>query len=288
MPVESIAPAFTGAPIPLPDSRSRLIRWRWAVADAFTIAGRDLAHWRRRPGAVIANTLLFPIMIVLMFGYLLGGAMQVPGGGDYREFLLPGMFAMTMVFGIGTTMVAVSSDAARGITDRFRSMPMSASAVVTGRGIADMLNSTVALAVLVICGLAIGWKPERGLGHTAAALGLLLLLRFAFLWIGVYLGLLFHANPEAVTGVRTLEFPIGFLANPFIPLATMPAWLGFLAAWNPLSSTTTAVRALFGNPTGDDAGWVAQHATLMAIVWPLLLIAVFLPLSIHRYRHLAR
>ncbi|MBL1076263.1 ABC transporter permease [Nocardia sp. 2] len=282
------APSYTGTPIPLSDTPSRLRRLRWAVADACTVAGRDLAHWRRRPGAVIANTLLFPIMIVLMFGYLLGGAMNVPGGGDYREFLLPGMFAMTMVFGIGTTMVAVSSDAARGITDRFRSMPMSASAVVAGRALADMLNSAVALAVLILCGLAIGWEPGRGLGASAAAVGLLLLLRFAFLWIGVYLGLVFHADPEAVTGIRTLEFPIGFLANPFIPIATMPAWLGVIAAWNPLSSTTSAVRELFGNPTGDDGSWIAEHAMLMAVVWPLALIAVFLPLSIHRYRHLGK
>lgn len=262
-------------------------RMAWAVSDAITLARRDLAHWQRQPGVVIANTLLFPIMIVLMFGYLLGGAMTVPGGGDYREFLLPGMFAMTMVFGIGTTMVAVSSDAARGITDRFRSMPMSSSAVLVGRALADMLNSTIALAVLIGCGLAIGWYPHNGLGNALAAAGLLLLLRFAFLWIGAYLGLLFHADPEAITAVRTLEFPIGFLANPFVATATMPAWLGAIAAWNPLSSTATAARELFGNPTGNDHSWIAEHSVLMAIVWPILLIAIFLPLSIHRYRHLS-
>ncbi|MFD0000105.1 ABC transporter permease [Nocardia sp. NPDC127526] len=261
-------------------------RLRWATSDALTIARRELAHWRRQPGVVVANTLLFPIMIVLMFGYLLGGAMTVPGGGDYREFLLPGMFAMTMVFGIGTTMVAVSSDAARGITDRFRSMPMSASAVVAGRALADMLNSAIALVVLLACGLAIGWEPHRGPGPTLAAVGLLLLLRFAFLWVGVYLGLLTYANPEAVTAVRTFEFPIGFLANPFVATATMPAWLGIIAAWNPLSATVTATRELFGNPTGEDPSWIADHALLMAVVWPLLLIAIFLPLSVHRYRRL--
>ncbi|GAB4586451.1 ABC transporter permease [Nocardia sp. IFM 10818] len=267
-------------------STASLHRLRWAISDAITIARRELAHWRRQPGVVIANTLLFPIMIVLMFGYLLGGAMTVPGGGDYREFLLPGMFAMTMVFGIGTTMVAVSSDAARGITDRFRSMPMSASAVLAGRAVADMLNSAIALVVLLACGLAVGWAPHRGPGPTLAAVGLLLLLRFAFLWVGVYLGLLTSANPEAVTAVRTFEFPLGFLANPFVATATMPAWLGVIAAWNPLSATVTATRELFGNPTGEDASWIADHALLMAVVWPVLLIAIFLPLSVHRYRRL--
>jgi len=260
---------------------------RWAVADAITLTRRDLAHWARQPGVIIANTLLFPIMIVLMFGYLLGGAMTVPGGGSYREFLLPGMFAMTMVFGIGATMVAISADAARGITDRFRTLPMAPSAVVAGRAIADMLTAVVTLAVLIGCGLLVGWHPHGPLGDTLAAVGLLLLLRFAFVWVGVYLGLVCFANPEAVTAVRTVEFPIGFLGNPFVATATMPAWLGTIAAWNPLSSTTSAIRALFGNPTGSDHSWIAQHSVLMATLWPLALIAVFLPLSVRRYRHLS-
>lgn len=259
----------------------------WTIVDAWTITRRDLTHWARRPGALITNTVLFPIMIVLMFAYLLGGAITVPGGGDYREFLLPGMFAMTMVFGIGATLVAISTDAARGITDRFRSMPMARSAVVVGRAIADMLNSTVALAVLVGCGLVVGWRPHNGLLDAAAALGLLLLLRFAFVWVGVYLGLLMYPNPEAVTAVRTLEFPIGFLSNLFVATATMPALLGTLADWNPLSATVSATRGLFGNPRGTDGSWIAHHSVLMAIVWPLLITAVFFPLSIHRYRRLS-
>ena len=265
--------------------RSRLA---WAIADVWVITHRDLAHWVRHPGAVIANTLLFPIMIVLMFGYLLGGAMTVPGGGNYRDFLMPGMFAMTMVFGIGITLSAVSADAARGVTDRFRSMPMAAPAVIAGRAAADMLNSAVALAVITGCGFAVGWHPHRGAARAIAALSLLLLLRFAFVWLGIYLGLRFYSNPEAVTAARTLEFPIGFLGNPFVAVSTMPAWLAAIAAWNPLSSTVSAARDLFGDPTGGGPSWITGHAVLMAIAWPLLLIAVFFPLSLHRYRRLSR
>jgi ABC-type multidrug transport system permease subunit len=250
------------------------------------ITGRDLARWRQQPGAVIVNTLVFPVMIVLMFGYLLGGAMTIPGGGNYRDFLMPGAFAMTMVFGIGTTLSAVSTDAARGVTDRFRSLPMAAPAVIAGRAAADMLNSAAALAVLTGCGLLTGWSPHRGAARAMAALGLLLLLRFAFVWIGVYLGLRFYSNPEAVTAVRTLEFPVGFLANPFVAVSTMPAWLGAIALWNPLSSTVTAARQLFGDPIGAYSSWITSHAIIMAVAWPLLLIAVFFPLSLHRYQHL--
>jgi ABC-type multidrug transport system permease subunit len=269
----------------IPTIRSRI---GWAIRDTWVITCRDLAHWRQQPGAVIANTLVFPIMIVLMFGYLLGGAMTVPGGGDYRDFLMPGMFAMTMVFGIGTTLSAVSVDAARGVTDRFRSLPMAASAVIAGRAAADMLNSAAALAVLTGCGFLAGWYPHRGAARAIAALGLLLLLRFAFVWVGVYLGLRFHSNPEAVTAARTLEFPVGFLANPFVAVSTMPAWLGVIALWNPLSSTVTAARQLFGDPSGAHSSWITGHAIIMAAAWPLLLIAVFFPLSLHRYQHLNR
>jgi ABC-2 type transport system permease protein len=265
--------------------RSRLA---WAIADVWVITRRDLAYWARQPGAVIANTLLFPIMIVLMFGYLLGGAMTVPGGGDYRDFLMPGMFAMTMVFGMGATLAAVSTDAARGVTGRFRSMPMTPPAVIGGRAAADMLNSAAALAVLTGCGFLVGWHPHRGAARALAALGLLLLLRFAFVWIGVYLGLMFYPNPEAVTAVRTIEFPIGFLGNPFVAVSTMPAWLAAIALWNPLSSTVSAARQLFGDPIGARASWITDHAVLMAVAWPLLLIAVFFPLSLHRYGRLSR
>jgi ABC transporter DrrB family efflux protein len=275
----TIAPA-------LPRSfRSRLA---WAVADAWVITGRDLAHWARQPGAVIANTLLFPLMIVLMFGYLLGGAMTVPGGGDYRDFLMPGMFAMTMVFGIGATVTAVSADAARGVTDRFRAMPMATSAVIAGRAAADMLSSAAALAVLTGCGWLVGWQPHRGATRAVAALALLLLLRFAFVWIGIYLGLTFYSSPEAVTAVRTLEFPIGFLGNPFVAISTMPVWIAAIAQWNPLSSTVSAARQLFGDPTGAHSSWITDHAVLLAVAWPLLLTAVFFPLSLHRYRRLSR
>src|SRR5918999_3246594 len=143
-------------------------RLRWALADAWTVARRDLIHWVGRPFGIVV-TLLFPVMLVLMFGYLFGGAMSVPGGnasggGDYREFLLPGMFAMTMAFGLEATMMSVSNDAARGVTDRFRSMPMAPSAVVLGRSIADMLGSALGLAVMIACGLLIGWRWHGSLG----------------------------------------------------------------------------------------------------------------------------
>ncbi|RKR92134.1 ABC transporter DrrB family efflux protein [Micromonospora pisi] len=260
-------------------------RLRWAVVDGATITRRDLAHWARQPWQIVI-ALLFPVLTVLMFGYLLGGGMTVPGGGDYREFLLPGMFALTMVFGLETTFAAVATDAARGVTDRFRSMPMAPSAVVVGRGAADLLNSLVGLALMIGCGLAVGWSWHQGPARAAAAIGLLLLLRFALLWVGIFLGLLAR-GPEALVAVQILVWPLGFLSNTFAAPETMPGWLGAIAEWNPLSSTVAATRELFGNPGWGGESWVSQHALLMAVLWPTLLLVVFCPLSVRRYRRLS-
>lgn len=260
---------------------------RYAVADGWTITRRDILHWTRDPGPVIVG-LLFPVLMVVMFGYLFGGAMAVPGGGDgYREFIMPGMFAMTMAFGLEATMIAVSTDAQKGVTDRFRSMPIAPSAVVTGRAGADMLNSVLGLAVIMGAGLLIGWRAHTGPLQVLAAVGLLLLLRFALLWLGIYLGLVIK-GPESVVMVQILVWPVTFLSNTFVAPGTMPGWLGTIAEWNPLSSTVAATRDLFGNPSWGADSWVADHALLMAIAWPVVLIALFAPLSVRRFQRLSR
>ena len=260
---------------------------RYAMADGWTITRRDILHWTRDPGPVIVG-LLFPVLMVVMFGYLFGGAMAVPGGGDgYREFILPGMFGMTMAFGLEATMIAVSTDAQKGVTDRFRSMPIAPSAVVTGRAGADMLNSVLGLAVIMGAGLLVGWSAHTGPLEVLAAVGLLLLLRFALLWLGIFLGLVIR-GPESVVMVQILVWPVTFLSNTFVAPGTMPGWLGTIAEWNPLSSTVAATRDLFGNPSWGADSWVADHALLMAIVWPVVLIAIFFPLSVRRFQRLSR
>jgi ABC-2 type transport system permease protein len=272
-------------PIERSDS-SALSRVGWALADALTITGRDLNHWKQQPGVVVLGW-VFPIMIVLMFGLLFGGAITMPDGGSYFDFLMPGMFATTMFFGLEATVMAVTTDAAKGITDRFRSMPMSASAVVVGRCIADMLNSIVGLAVMIVTGLVLGWRWHGSLGAALLAFALLLLLRFGLLWMGIYLGLV-AKNPESVAAIQILVWPISFLSSVFVDPATMPAWLGTLAQLNPLSATAAATRQLFMNPGWQAGTWFADNAILMAIAWPVLLTAIFLPLSVRRYRSLNR
>ncbi|MEU2939413.1 ABC transporter permease [Nocardiopsis alba] len=270
-----LAPAPPSGPLP---------RLGWALADSWTVARRDLLHWARGPWE-LGFGLLFPVLMVLMFVYLLGGSMSVPGGGDYTEYLMPGMFAMVMVFGLGETVTAVSTDANRGITDRFRSMPMASSAVVVGRCLADMIRSTLTLIVLIGFGLVVGWQWHGPFDRALLGFGLLLLFRFALVWIGIYVGLVVRGQ-GGMAVIQTLEFPFGFLSNAFVATATMPVWLGTVADWNPLSSTVAAARELFGGPSVIGEGWIAQNALLMAVVWPLLLVAVFAPLSVRRYRGL--
>ncbi|MFC9687286.1 ABC transporter permease [Kribbella sp. NPDC056951] len=259
----------------------------WAIADGWTITRRALTHWRMQPGLMLFAW-FFPVLMLLMFGGLLGGAMEFPEGESYYELLVPGIFALTMLFGLEGTMTAVIQDRDKGVTDRFRSLPMSSAAVVLGRCMADMLDTIVALAVLAGTGLALGWRWHDGLPSALAAFGLLLLLRFALLWVGIFIGLSVK-NAQSITAIQVLVWPVGFLSSAFVATSTMPAWLGTIAQWSPLSATATASRTLFGNPDpSTTATWIGSHSVLMAVIAPLILTAIFMPLSAHRYRTLSR
>lgn len=257
-----------------------------ALHQGWVITQRDLRHWQREPWTPVFG-ILFSLMLLLVFGFLFGGAIDVPGGGDYLDYLLPGMFALSMLFGVETTMSAVTQDTKRGITDRFRSMPIHSVAVPLGRSAADLLNSALQLVVLMVGGLLVGWHVDAGPADTALAVALLLWLRFAVLWIGIYLGLALRGE-GALAAVQVLVWPLGFLSNLFVAPATMPGWLGALAQWNPVSATAAAARELFGNPTGVTEGVLAEHAVLLALAWPAVLTAVFLPLTARAYRNLSR
>ena len=259
---------------------------RWAIADAWVITRRDLTHWVMQPSRIVW-AVLFPILFILLFGYVFGSGMTPPEGGDYVEFLIPGLFATTLAFGIAETVTAVTVDKDKGVMDRFRSMPMAPSAIVVGRSLADMVNSVLGLVVMVLCGLAVGWSWHDGLGDALAAVALLLWLRFALQWVGIYLGLLIR-TPEGVAAMQGLLFPFSMLSSTFVAPELMPGWLGTVAEWNPLSSTVTAARERFGNPGWPAESWVAEHAVALAALWPLAILAVFLPLSVRRYQRLSR
>ncbi|MET9803727.1 ABC transporter permease [Streptomyces sp. NPDC006368] len=280
---------MSGTVQPVPRPGAGRGRAYWAVADCLNVVRRHLTHYQRKP-VYIAWQLGFPILSVLLYGYVFGGAMKPPGGGgaaDYRDFLMPGMFVMTMAFGFINTATAVVTDASKGVIDRFRSMPMAPSAVVTGRGVTDVIIACAELTILASTAFAMGWRADGGFAGTVGAFGLLLLLRYALTWVGIWLGLLVP-NPEAAGGLFAVAFPLTMISSVFVQPATMPGWLGTIAAWNPISSTAAATRELFGNPVGSDGSWIQDNAPLMAVVWPLVLTAVFLPLAVRRFQRLGR
>lgn len=275
-------PTPEAAPAPANVPHQRLY---WTFADCWTVARRGLTHLIRQPSN-IAWQLGFPIVSVLLFGYVFGSAMSVPGG-DYLTFLMPGMFGMTMAMGFMNTAFMVVHETAKGLTDRFRSMPMAPSAVVTGRGVSDLIGACLDLLVLAVMALVIGWRSNGGVVATIAAFGLFLLLRFALIWIGILLGLLIP-NEEAAGNLFAVAFPFAMISSAFVPPSGMPDWLGTIAMWNPVSSTVTGARELFGNPAAVGGSWIEQNAVLMAVVWPLVITAVFLPLAVRRFQRLSR
>ncbi|WP_233358710.1 ABC transporter permease [Thermomonospora amylolytica] len=264
---------------------STIVAVRWALADAWALARRGLVHWVRNPG-MVAGVLAYPAVMVLLFGYVLGSAIQVAGGGDYREFLMPGMFAQTMAMGVVSTMIVVAADAAHGVTDRLRVLPVSRAAPLLGRCLADMVNGTLELAILAGCALVAGWSWHRGPAAALAAVGLLLALRLAMVWLGIWLGL--GLSPQGAQAAWMPVLPVTFLSATFVSPAQLPGWLEPVAAWNPLSATVTACRDLFGNPGVAGDGWAARHALELAVAWPVVIIAVCAPLAVRRYRRLDR
>jgi ABC-2 type transport system permease protein len=275
---------MSALPVPAPPS-TPLARLRWAVADGLTVTRRNLMHIRRVPEKLLDVTLQ-PVIFVLLFAYVFGSAIQVPGGGSYREYLLPGIFAQSIAFLAITTAVGVANDMQKGIIDRFRSLPMARSAVLVGRTVADLVQSILGLVVMSGAGLIVGWRANEGLLKTLAGFGVLLLFGFAMTWLGTFIGLLVRTPETANTLGFVVLFPVTFIANTFVPTEGMPAALKFMADWNPLSATVAACRQLFGNPgatyTGD--AWPLQNPIVASVGYSLVILVIFVPLAVYRYR----
>lgn len=269
------------------DDDSLASRAKWAVLDCWSVVLQELTHLVRQP-ATFAWQLGFPIVMVLMFVYVFGSAMDVSGqgaGAGYVEYAMPGMFAMTMAFGFMNTAYAMTMSKEKGFIDRFRSMPMASSAVVTGRGVADLIHATVDLLILAVIAVVLGWRPGGGLAATVGAFALLLWLRLALIFVGIHLGLLVK-NTENAGSLFALAFPFGMISSVFSPPGLMPGWLGTVAAWNPVSATAGAIRELFVSPPVTSGYWIESHAVTAAVGWPVVITAIFLPLAVRRFQRL--
>ncbi len=258
-----------------------------AITDGLLVGWRNLKRIPRIPELAIF-AILQSIMFVLLFVFVFGGAIPIPGGGDYKQFFMPGIFAQTIVFAAATTAIGMTDDVNKGIIDRFRSLPMSRSAVITGRTFSDVIYNAGILLVLMVTGFIIGWRVDS---LPALAAGFLLLLFFAYgmAWLGVWLGLNVPTVEVGQQVIFTTLFPITFISNVFVPLQTLPSWLQPIAEWNPTSTLTASLRQLWGNPNPSTSGSLATtQPILVTIAWVFVIIAIFGPLGVRRYRSMSR
>jgi ABC transporter DrrB family efflux protein len=245
---------------------------------------RNLIHTKRMP-EMLSDVTVQPIMFVLLFAFVFGASISNTGGASYREFLLPGIQAQTIVFTAFVVAAGITADVEKGIIDRFRSLPISRSSVLIGRSIASLIHSSIGVVVMALTGLAIGWRIRGSIGEAILAFALILVFGFGMIWLGILVGSLMR-TVEAVNGVMfTVLFPITFLANTFAPTEPMPHWLRVIAEWNPVSSLAQAMRELWGN--GPVAPASAQlplhHPVLATVLWSLALTAIFAPFALRAY-----
>jgi ABC transporter DrrB family efflux protein len=256
-----------------------------AVSDGLTIAKRNLIKIKRVPDLLVFST-LSPIMFVLLFAYVFGSAISVPGV-SYREFLIAGIFVQTAVFGATWTGLGLAEDLQKGIIDRFRSLPMAPSAVLVGRTTSDVMINVISLLVMSVTGLIVGWSINSSFLDALAGYAVLLLFAYALSWVMAVVGLWIR-SPEVFNNASFIViFPLTFIANTFVPSNNLPGPLKAIAEWNPVSSVTQAARELFGNTTPllrvPDA-WPLQHPVLASLGWTVLILLIFVPLAIRRYK----
>ena len=260
----------------------------WTIADGFVVAKRNLIKIKRIP-EILIYVLLSPIMFVLLFAYVFGGAIDVPGL-DYREFLIAGIFAQTVVFGATATGAGIADDMQKGIIDRFRSLPMSRSAVLVGRTASDIVYNVLSITIMALTGLLVGWRIRTSLWDALAGFLLLLLFSYAFSWVMATVGLLVPSVEVINNASFMVIMPLTFISNAFVPSDSLPGPLRTFAEWNPVSAVTQAARNLFGNtnplaPASEV--WPMQNAEVYTLIWVAVILSVFVPLSIRLYRRSA-
>lgn len=266
---------------PMPFRRVGLVTF---FTDAWATTRRNLTKIVRVPDILVFTTLQ-PIMFVLLFTYVYGGAITVPGG-NYTNFLMAGIFAQTVVFGSTFSGSAMAQDLKDGIIDRLRTLPMSRSAVLIGRTNGDLFINALSLIVMMTTGFIVGWRVQSNPLEALFGVVLLLLFAYAMSWVMAFIGMSVR-SPEVINNVSFIVlFPLTFVSNAFVPSSTLPTPLRIFAEWNPVSALVQAARELFGNvPPGQPVGdaWPQQHAVTTVLIGVLLMLVVFVPLAIRKY-----
>lgn len=255
------------------------------IVDGWVITQRNLIKIKRVP-EVLIWVLMSPIMFVLLFAFVFGGAIDAGDNLNYREFLLAGIFAQTVVFGATFSGASLAEDMTKGIIDRFKSLPMSRSAVLFGRTAADIAYNVLSLIVMALTGLLVGWRAHEGVLKTLAGFALLIAFGYAISWVMAYVGLLVPSVDVVNNASFMVIMPLTFVSNAFVPLQSFSGVLRHIVEWNPVTALTQAARELFGNLPADavpPTAWSMQHPVLYTLIWVVGIIAVFGPLSVRQY-----
>ncbi len=253
------------------------------IGDAFVFARRNLEHIRQIPEK-LTNVTVQPLMFVLLFAYVFGGAINVDGGG-YKEYLIGGILIQSLAFGMMGPATAIATDLQEGVIDRFRVLPTRRSAYMLGHFFAELAGSLLMIAILLGSGLIVGWRPHTDLLHFIEALLLLIGFASAMIWLGLWLGALVR-SPDAVMGIGfVIVFPITFLSNAFVPLASLPSVLQWIASANPISVLVAAVRTLFGNPVSpvEKHIWPIDHPVAASWIYVVVLVVGGYVIAQRRY-----
>ena len=257
-------------------------RCRAALRDVVAVTWRNLVHIAREPMQLMDVTVQ-PVLFTLLFVYVFGSGIPIPGGGSYASFAVAGLLLLNLTTSSMGTAVGLTTDLSTGVIDRFRTLPMWSPAVLVGRSIADLLTASLCTTIVALSGYVVGWRPGTGLGSTIAGFAVALLFAYALSWVGGCVGLVSKGAETAQSVGFLVLFPLSFVSNALVPTNGMPGWLRAITDWNPV---TAAVRTLAGNPnpSAASAAWSMQHPVWMALAWSVALLVVCAPLASVLYR----
>ncbi|HEY6428224.1 MAG TPA: ABC transporter permease [Acidimicrobiales bacterium] len=255
------------------------------LSDVWAMTRRNLVHISREP-MQLSDVTLQPLLFTILFVYIFGGAIPIPGGGSYVDYLLAGILALNLVTSTMGTGVGLSTDLHEGMIDRFRALPMWRSAVLVGRTTADLLTSFLCALIVGITGLAVGWRPDASFISIVGGFLLVLFFAYAITWVTACVGLNSKSPESAASFGFIVLFPVTFVSNALVPTQHMPGWLQAIATWNPVSSVVAGARVLWGNPnpSGRVAAWPMQHPVEAALIWSVGIVAVAAPLAAHFFK----
>jgi len=255
------------------------------LRDVVVMTRRNLVHIAREP-MQLSDVTVQPVLFTVLFVYVFGSGMSLPGGASYTDFVLAGLLTMNLVTSSMGTGVGLATDISTGMIERFRTLPMWRSSVLVGRTVSDLLSAALCSVIVGLTGLAVGWRAESGMWSVLAGFGVALLFSYALCWPTACLGLLAKQPESAMSIGFVIIFPLAFVSNALVPTLHMPSWLQVVADWNPVSSVTSAVRDLWGNPNPMPANpsWPVLHPLAAALGWSALLIVIGAPLAAYLFR----